>query len=135
MPHCSARVHPTASSSIFRLCATPAPRWPSACSEHCASCCRLPPFMRWCRRARRCDIAVSRRELQCSEIAAIEADVPARFQNAFSTETTYRLIARAKAGRGGDVVVAESLRGSAQMEQIKRELEWACGLRVQAGIL
>ena len=79
--------------------------------------------------------AVSRRELQCSEIAAIEADVPARFQNAFSTETNYRLIARAKAGRGGNVVVAESLRGSAQMEQIKRELESACGLGVQAGIL
>ena len=84
---------------------------------------------------RLCGFAVSRRELQCSEIAAIEADVPARFQNAFRTETTYRLIARAKAGRGGDVVAAESLRGSVLMEQVKREMESACGLRVQAGIL
>jgi hypothetical protein len=78
---------------------------------------------------RLCGFAVSRRELPCSGIAAIESDIPARFQNAFSTEAIYRLVARAKTGRGDDVVVAESLRGNALMEQIKREMESACGLR------
>lgn len=77
---------------------------------------------------RLCGFAVSRRELLSSGIAAIEADLPARFQNVFSTETTYRLIARAKSGRSGDVVAAESLRGSAQMEQVKREIETTCAL-------
>lgn len=78
---------------------------------------------------RLCGFAVSRRELLCSGIAAIESDVPARFQNAFSSETNYRLIARAKTGRSGDVVVADSLRGNALAEQIKQEMESACGLR------
>lgn len=81
---------------------------------------------------RLCGWAVSRRELPCAAIASIESDVPARFQNAFSTETTYRLIARAKSGRSADMVVAESLRGSAQVEQIKRELQSACGIGPRA---
>ena len=74
-------------------------------------------------------LPVSTRELACSEIAAIEAEIPSRFQNAFSTETIYRVVARAKTGRSGDVVVAESLRGQALMEQVRRELETACELR------
>jgi hypothetical protein len=72
--------------------------------------------------------AVSRRELPSSGIIAIESEVPSRFQNALSTETSYRLVARARTGRSGDVVVAESLRGIALMEQVKREVESACGL-------
>jgi hypothetical protein len=73
-------------------------------------------------------LAVSRRELPASEIAAIEAAIPARFQNAFGGRTNYRLIARAGSGRSHDVVVAESLYGDRVMEQTKREIELACGL-------
>jgi hypothetical protein len=76
-------------------------------------------------------VLVSRREAPCSGIAAFEADIPARFQNAFSSETRYRLVARSRAGRSDDLVVAESLRGSAQMEGVKRELETAC--RIDSG--
>lgn len=84
---------------------------------------------------RLCGFAVSRRELASAQITAIEAELPARFQNAFGMEANYRLVARARAGRSGDVVVAESLHGSARMEQVKRELESACGLSGQAGVL
>jgi len=74
-------------------------------------------------------LPLSTRELMCSELAILDAEILARFQNAFSAETIYRLVARAKTGRSGDLVVAESLRGQAQMERVKRELETACGLR------
>jgi hypothetical protein len=74
-------------------------------------------------------LPISMRGLACSGITAIEAEIPSRFQNAFSTITIYRLVARARAGRSGDLVVAESLRGQALMEQVKRELETACELR------
>jgi hypothetical protein len=73
-------------------------------------------------------LPVATRELACSNAAAIEAEIPSRFQNAFSTETIYRLVARAKTGRSGDVIVAESLRGQALMEELKRELERTCEL-------
>jgi hypothetical protein len=71
-------------------------------------------------------VLVSTRELACSEVTAFEADVPSSLQNAFGTETIYRLIARAKSLRDDDMVVAEGLRGSAQMERVRGELELTC---------
>lgn len=71
-------------------------------------------------------LPVSTHEVACSEITGIEAEIPSRFQNAFSTGAIYRLVARAKTGRSGDVVVAESLHGDALMEGIKLEIELAC---------
>ena len=73
-------------------------------------------------------LPVSRRELACSEVKEIEAQIPSRFQNAFGAGTSYRLVARAKAGRGRDVVVAESLQGEADMQSVKWEIESACRL-------
>jgi hypothetical protein len=73
-------------------------------------------------------LPVSRRELACSEVKEIAAEIPSRFQNAFGTGTSYRLVARARAGGGRDVVVAESLPGEAVMQSVKREIESACRL-------
>jgi hypothetical protein len=73
-------------------------------------------------------LPVSRRELACSEIRGIEAEIPSRFQNAFGSGTSYRLVARARSGRARDVVVAESLPGEAVMERVRQELEAACKL-------
>lgn len=71
-------------------------------------------------------LRVSRRELPCSEMREIEAEIPARFQNAFGAGTSYRLVARARAGRARDVVVAESLPEEAIMQSVRREIESAC---------
>jgi hypothetical protein len=71
-------------------------------------------------------LPVSRRELACPEVKEIEAEIPSRFQNAFGAATSYRLVARARAGRAWDVVVAESLRGEAVMQSVRREIESAC---------
>jgi hypothetical protein len=73
-------------------------------------------------------LPVSRRELACSEVKEIEAEIPSRFQNAFRAGISYRLVARARAGRGRDLVVAESLPGEAVMQSVKREIENACRL-------
>lgn len=80
-------------------------------------------------------IVVSQRKALCTSIATIESDVPARFQNAFSSETRYRLVARSRAGRSDDLVVAESLRGSAAMEGVKQELESVCRIDTGAAAL
>jgi len=73
-------------------------------------------------------LPVSRRELACSEVREIEAEIPSRFQNAFGAGASYWLVARARAGGGRDVVVAESLPGEAVMQSVKREIESACRL-------
>jgi hypothetical protein len=70
---------------------------------------------------------VSGRELSAGEIVAIEATIPARFQNAFGRGATYQLVARARRGRRWDVVVAESLRGEDSLARAKQEIEAACG--------
>ena len=73
-------------------------------------------------------LPVSRRELACSEVSGLEAEIPSRFQNAFGSGTSYRLVARARSGRARDVVVAESLPGEAVMLRVRREIETACKL-------
>ena len=42
-------------------------------------------------------LPVSRRELACSGVKEIEAEIPSRFQNAFGAGASYRLVARARA--------------------------------------
>ena len=71
-------------------------------------------------------LRVSRHELACPEITEINADIPSRLQNPFRTATSYRLVARARAGRARDVVVAESLSGEDVMQRVRREIEAAC---------
>jgi hypothetical protein len=73
-------------------------------------------------------LPLSRHELACSEVREIEAEIPSRFQNAFGAGTSYRLVARARAGRARDVVVAESLSGEAVMQNVRREIAAACKL-------
>lgn len=73
-------------------------------------------------------LPVSRRELACSEVREIEAEIPSRFQNAFGAGTSYRLVARARSGRACDVVVAESLAEEAVMQTVRREIKMACKL-------
>lgn len=62
---------------------------------------------------------VARRAMACSEVAAIEPRVAAKYQNLFSAEPSYQLIARGRSKPGVHLVLAEDLRGEAAMTRVK----------------
>lgn len=58
-----------------------------------------------------------RRTIACDEIAAIEPRIAARYQNLFSAEPRYQLIARGQTA--SRFVIAEDLRGEASMTHVR----------------
>jgi hypothetical protein len=64
---------------------------------------------------------VRRRRIARSDIAAIEAQIPTRYQALFAAAPSYHLYARKS--DGSRIVVAETLRGAAAMEYVKALLE------------
>ncbi|MDH3289106.1 MAG: hypothetical protein OEP48_15470 [Betaproteobacteria bacterium] len=73
-------------------------------------------------------LTLSRRTLSCSDIAAVEPLIPARFQNQFSAEPRYQLIARSRNPTQANLVIAESLPGRAAMEQMAALIAGATGI-------
>jgi hypothetical protein len=71
---------------------------------------------------------LSRRTLSCADIAAVEPRIPARFQNQFSAEPHYQLIARSRNPAHADLVIAESLPGRAAMERMAALIAGATGI-------
>jgi hypothetical protein len=69
-------------------------------------------------------IAIRRSRMAWSEIATIEPRIAARHQSVFSSETIYELVALNE-GHTGRLVVAESLRGEALMEQVRALIDEA----------
>jgi hypothetical protein len=70
----------------------------------------------------------SERELKRPEIAALEAQAAARYQNVFNAEPNFRLVARHATLLKNDLVVAESLRGEAMTAQVQALIARHAGL-------
>lgn len=70
-------------------------------------------------------LPVSRRAMSCGEVAAIEPRVSAKYQNLFSAEPSYQLLARGRSEAGTRFVVAEDLRGEASMSRLRNLIEGA----------
>lgn len=64
-------------------------------------------------------IALRRREIACTDIAAIELRPAPRYQNVFNAGTRYRLVARHAAQRNHELVVAEDLEGEIAAAKIQ----------------
>jgi hypothetical protein len=64
---------------------------------------------------------VRRRRIARSDIAAIEPQIPARYQSLFKALPSYHLYART--GDGKRTIVAESLHGEEAMERVRKILE------------
>jgi hypothetical protein len=73
-------------------------------------------------------LTLSRRTLFCADIPAVEPLIPARFQNQFSAEPHYQLIARSRNPAQANLVIAESLPGRAAMEQMAALIAGATGI-------
>lgn len=72
---------------------------------------------------------VKRRRIERSAIAAIEPEIASRYQSVFSATPIYQLVARSVDRRR--VVVAETLKGDALMEQIRLLIEQPIGADLQ----
>lgn len=70
-------------------------------------------------------LTVSSRALSCGEVAAIEPRASAKYQNLFSAEPIYQLIARGHGKRGVRLVIAEDLRGETSMTRVRNLIESA----------
>jgi hypothetical protein len=66
-------------------------------------------------------VVVRRRRLDRNDIVAVQPEIPSRYQSLFSSVPSYQLVARDKHARR--VVVAETLRGEAVMEEVKALIE------------
>ena len=66
-------------------------------------------------------MVVRRRHIARSDIAAIEAQIPARYQSLFAGAPSYHLYVRTADGKR--TIVAESLRGEEAMERVKHIIE------------
>jgi hypothetical protein len=73
-------------------------------------------------------LTLSRRTLSCTDIPAVEPLIPARFQNQFSAEPHYQLIARSRNPAQAGLVIAESLPGRAVMERMAALIAGATGI-------
>jgi hypothetical protein len=73
-------------------------------------------------------IALKQRELQRADIAAIEPEIAARYQNVFAVEPCYRLVAQHRVRPGHGLVVAESLTGELLMARVKALIDKTIGL-------
>lgn len=63
-----------------------------------------------------------------SDIEEIGLRIASRHQNVFSNEPRYTLVARHKAGRTGDVIVAEDVRGQALASELAGLLQGVLGI-------
>ncbi len=77
-------------------------------------------------------LAFSRRELKCAEITGLKAQIAAKYQELFSREPYFRLVARHATLRRKDLVVAESLKGEAMMAQMQALIARHAGLDVHS---
>jgi hypothetical protein len=66
-------------------------------------------------------VVVKRRRLARSEIERVEAEIASRYQSLFSSDPVYQLVARTRDRRR--IVLAETLRGEAEMERVRALLE------------
>jgi hypothetical protein len=66
-------------------------------------------------------LVVRRRRMMREDIVAIESEIASRYQSLFSSDPVYQLIARD--ARRRRVVVAETLKGEALMEELKALIE------------
>lgn len=73
-------------------------------------------------------ITLARRQAVVVDIAAIEAQIPARFQSLFGTEPRFRLVARLRGG-APPLVVAEGLAGESAMREVKALIEFTAAVR------
>jgi hypothetical protein len=73
---------------------------------------------------------LSRRALSCADIAAVEPLIAARFQNKFSAQPRYQLVARSRHPGQAALVIAESLQGRAAMEQMAAQIAGVTGIRL-----
>ena len=76
-------------------------------------------------------VEVRRRELRTAEVEGIEPQIAARYQNLFSGEPYFRLIARHGSRRKCDMVVAESLKGELMMSRIRDLIIHHSGLKIR----
>jgi hypothetical protein len=74
---------------------------------------------------------IARRALPCSEITALEPQVPRQFQSQFGAEARYRLVARSRDPNGPALVVAESLPGRAAMREVAELITRASGISLR----
>ena len=66
-------------------------------------------------------LVIRRRRMMREDIVAIESEIASRYQSLFSSDPVYQLIARD--ARRRRVVVAETLKGEALMEELKALIE------------
>lgn len=69
-------------------------------------------------------VTIRRGGIERNELAGIEPHIPARHQSVFGSEPIYELVAFNR-GRTRRLVVAESLRGEAEMNEVKARIEEA----------
>ena len=67
--------------------------------------------------------AVQWREIAVGDIARIEPQINARYQNVFSSTPRYRLVARHRVSRAADVLLAEDLVGAAVRDEVQALVE------------
>ncbi len=78
------------------------------------------------RTARRwCGYTIARREVRGQDIGAIDSCLAAKYVGVFSPTRYYRLLARS---RGGALLIADSLKGAAMTEEVKRMIVDHLGL-------
>jgi hypothetical protein len=73
-------------------------------------------------------ITLARRRAAVVDIAAIEPQIPARFQSLFGTEPRFRLVARLRGG-APPLVIAEGIAGESAMLELKALIEFTAGVR------
>jgi hypothetical protein len=76
-------------------------------------------------------VTIRRRTFKSDEIWLIEPRLPSRHQSAFDPDPIYQLVAFNR-HRTRRLVVAESLRGEAMMQQVKAQIEEVAGVRKTA---
>lgn len=73
-------------------------------------------------------VTLARRQAATVDIAAIEPQIPARFQSLFGTEPRFRLVATLRGG-APPLVVAEGLAGERAMREMKALIEFTAGVK------
>lgn len=65
---------------------------------------------------------IKRADIAQADIADIEPQIGARYQNVFSRTPRYALLAKHRSERSLDIIVAEDLAGQAQMAELRTQL-------------
>jgi hypothetical protein len=67
--------------------------------------------------------AVQLREIAQDDVAQLESQISARYQNVFGAIPRYRLVAQHRDGRSNDVVIAEDLIGAEIRDEVQKLVE------------